>query len=258
MITTIQTRFSRSAAPEAEFALPPDVIFVTVHDGSARLLDMAGRFHAVPAIGARMLQETLQFGRGEAGRRIAQEYGAAPWQVQTDLDVFLRELQEQGLLCKQGERRSCGGLAAGLARLFLRPALSWIHGVLRSADSKAPAILGLARLSFALLGWTRTIAIWKEAHAGFASRQADKGKEQAIRTLDQAVRAAAASHPFEVACKERALCCWALARAAGLAASLVVGIELFPLVGHCWCEVGPQTLSDDPDWCASFVPVGKW
>jgi hypothetical protein len=258
MITTIQTGPSLPVAHEQAYSLPPDVIFVTVQDGSARLLDMAGRFHAVPAVGALMLQETLARGAEEAANRVAQEYGVEPGQVRHDLDVFLRALEDQGLLrsqrnCQRGRRRSLV-----LARLFLRPALRFVHWAFRSRESKARALLGLARTSFARFGWARTIAVWKEAHARFPSQQPAEPQEQMVREVDQAVRAAAASHPLQVECKERALCCWALALAAGLEAALVVGINLFPMAGHCWCEVGPWALSDDQDRCADYTPVGRW
>jgi hypothetical protein len=61
--------------PTVEYFLPPDVILVTVADGSARLLDMAGSFHAVPKIGARMLEETLTSGAAAAAARVADDYG---------------------------------------------------------------------------------------------------------------------------------------------------------------------------------------
>jgi hypothetical protein len=258
MITAIQSGSPLPAADESAFSLPPDVIFVTVHDGSARLLDMAGRFHAVPAVGTLMLRETLSQGTEEAANRVAQEYGVELRQVQHDLDIFLRELEDQGLLCSPRNRQRWRRPGIGLARLFLRPALRCIHWAFRSRQWKARALLGLARISFGLFGWTRTIAIWKEAHARFQPRQADEPQEQTVREVDQAVRAAAASHPFKVECKERALCCWALARAAGLDAAVVVGIDLFPVAGHCWCEVGPWTLSDDQERCVYYTPVGRW
>jgi hypothetical protein len=72
------------------------------------------------------------------------------------------------------------------------------------------------------------------------------------------VRAAVAGHPFAVACKERALCSWSLARTAGLRATLIVGIELFPIAGHCWCEVSERPLGDDQGRCDQFTPVARW
>jgi hypothetical protein len=258
MIAGIQTRSSLQPSDAAAFSLAPDVIFVTVHDGSARLLNMAGRFHAVPAVGTLMLQQTLAHGADAAVQRIAQEYGVEPRQVQRDLDVFLRELEGQGLLCSVANRQCRRAAGVGLARLILRPALYGIERLFRASESKARALLGLARISFGLFGWTRTIAVWKEAHSRFAYRQTGEAEEQTVRAVDQTVRAAAACHPFEVECKERALCCWALARSAGLDAALVVGINLFPLAGHCWCEVGSLTLSDNQDRCANYTPVGRW
>jgi hypothetical protein len=69
------------------------------------------------------------------------------------------------------------------------------------------------------------------------------------------IRQLASGHPLPMACKERALACWLLLRWEGLAARLVVGLEFFPLVGHCWCEVGSLVLSDYPDHCEFYTPV---
>src|SRR5262245_24645907 len=82
MTANIQTFDARSNERGAEYFLPPDVILVTVEDGSARLLDMAGGFHAVPAVGARMLQETLTSGAAAAATRIAEDYRVDRRQVQ--------------------------------------------------------------------------------------------------------------------------------------------------------------------------------
>jgi hypothetical protein len=240
---------------EAAYCLPPDVILVTVEDGSARLLDMTGGFHAVPAVGARMLKETLANGAIAAATRIAAHYGVARQQVENDLTVFLSELERQGLLCRE---RSARGDASGLARLLLRPSLDATHRLLRSPEAKARTLLALARLSFALFGWSRTVAAWKDAHTRFPARQAGEQDAGTVEGLDRAVRAAVASHPVSVACKERGLCSWSLARAAGLQASIVVGVFLFPIAGHCWCEVGTRTLGDDPERCDEFTPVARW
>src|SRR5262245_63298892 len=109
---------------------------------------MAGEFHAVPAVGARMLEETLKNGVGAAAARIAAEYGVSLQRVQNDLAVFLRDLEKQGLLysqCNRQRRRSLGP-----ARLLLRPSLHAAHRLLRSPGAKAVTLLSLARLSFAL------------------------------------------------------------------------------------------------------------
>jgi len=261
MITSIQTCPALPAERQPEYFLPPDVIFLTVDDGSARLLDMAGSFHAVPAVGTRMLQETLASGADAAVTRIAQDYGVAPQQVRDDLAVFLRDLENQGLLCNRRSRLSRRRGTFGLARLVLRPSLHAAHRLMRSPEAKGRTLLALARLSFALFGWARTVAVWQDAHAHFTARQADERDAETIQVLDRAVRAAAASHLVAVACKERALCSWSLARAAGIHASVVVGIALSPMAGHCWCEVGTQTLGEDDREHREYFyykPVARW
>ena len=259
MTATLQTFDAQPKERGAGYFLPPDVILVTVEDGSARILDMAGGFHAVPAVGARMLRETLTSGAAAAATKIAEDYRVDRQQVQNDLAGFLRDLESQKLLSSQRSRPRRSGV--GLARLLLRPALHGAHGLLGSPEKKARTLLALARLSFTLFGWTRTVAVWQEAHAHFPARQAGVPDAETIRTLDRIVRAAVASHPIPVACKERALCSWSLARAAGLHASVVVGIALSPMAGHCWCEVGTQTLGEDDKEHREYFyyrPVARW
>ncbi len=262
LITSIETcpplPLQRHTGREPGYVLAPDVILVTVEDGSARLLDMAGSFHAVPEVGARMLKETLAHGPDAAAAHIAQDYGVVPRQVRDDLAVFLRDLEDKGLVCSARSRGSRRRRGFGLASLVLTPALRALHRV-RSSKTKSRALLALARFSFALFGWTRTIAVWQEAHAGFPARPAGESNAETLKAVDTAVREAAAGHPVAVACKERALTAWSLARAAGLDASVVVGIALFPIVGHCWCEAGAQTLGDGSardHHC--YTPVARW
>ena len=258
MIASIQTCHTLPPERESAYWLPPDVIFVTLEDGSARLLDMARGFHAVPAVGTRMLQETLANGAAAAATRIAEDYGVARQQVQNDLAVFLHDLEKQGLLSNQRNPGRRGSSSLGLAHRLLRPSLRAAHRLSHTPEKRTQALLGLALLSFRLFGWTRTVAAWQDLHAHFPAEQADERHAGAILVLDKAVRAAVAGHPLAVACKEQALCAWSLARAAGMHASVVVGIDLFPIAGHCWCEVGAYLLGDDRERCDRFTPVARW
>jgi hypothetical protein len=257
-IASIESYRALAMTSEADYVLPPGVIFLTVEDGSGRLLDMGGAFHAMPAVGARMLRETLANGAAAAVARIAEDYGVARQQVESDLTSFLRDLENEGLLLSQRSRRGRSSVRLGLARLLLQPAIHGTHRYLRSPETKAKVLLGLARLSFALFGWTPTVAVWREAHAHLPVRQVSAGDAETVGALDRTVRAAVARHPVAVACKERALCSWSLARTAGLQASIVVGVELFPIAGHCWCEVGTHALGDDQERCDRFTPVARW
>jgi hypothetical protein len=245
-----------SGCDKTEYTLAPNVILVFVRDGTARLLDMGGNFYAVPAIGAQMLRATLEHGTAAAVRQVAARYDVACQQVEADLKAFCDRLQRQGIILGSRSRQRKRG--TGWSRFVLSPAFRWVNGCLRAQETKAKVLLGLARLSFAVWGWERTLGTW-QAYFDRCERPGRPGEwEKTVHTIDRAVRDAAAKHIFKVECKERALCCWALLRSAGLPASVVVGIDLFPLAGHCWCESGPYTLSDEPDRCAEFTPVARY
>jgi hypothetical protein len=74
-------------------------------------------------------------------------------------------------------------------------------------------------------------------------------------SVDEAVRSTVARHLLKVQCKERSLCAWTLLAWAGVPASLVVGVDFYPFVGHCWCTCGEQIVGDDFDFCARYHPV---
>lgn len=256
VITGVQLDDHARARPDADYFLSPDVILVTVDDGSARLLDMTGSFHAISAVGARMLQAVLADGAAAAVPKIAEHYGVGRQQIEADLAIFLRDLMDRRLLCARGQQRAGGN--SGIVARLMRLAVQSVHGLAGRPETKARFLLPLARLSFARLGWTRTVSIWRQAHGHFPSRTVGDADKETVDALDRTVRSAATGHPVTMMCKESALCSWSLARAAGLNAALVVGIDLFPIAGHCWCEVGTATPGDDPHRIERFAPVGRW
>jgi Transglutaminase-like superfamily/Coenzyme PQQ synthesis protein D (PqqD) len=239
------------AHADPAYVLAPDVILLPAPDGTARLLDLGGQFHAVSATGTRMLKEILEGGTEDTVRRCADYYRVSPEQVRADLAVFTRQLEKQRLISLSSgpapRRRR-----AIFASLLLGPALGLV--CLLPRRCRAVVLLALARLSVRLFGWSRTVTVWKRCHrAGPPVSVA--GREELARAIDEEVRRAAGGHPCKVECKERALCCWGLARRAGLPATLVVGINLFPLAGHCWCECGPWIVGDNRDRCEGYTPV---
>jgi hypothetical protein len=119
-------------------------------------------------------------------------------------------------------------------------------------------MLTLAWLFFRLFGWAKTIAVWQRRYGAAHEPQSRRDWEIAVLALDATVRQAATSHVLTMECKERAVCCWAFARRAGLPARLVVGIQLVPFAGHCWCESGPWTLSDERQRCDQYQPVVEY
>ena len=253
-----KTTTSKVAVPgKAEYELSPNVVFLPVQDGTARLLDMGGKFYAIGQVGAEMLKGILDQGVEATVIRLAGQYEVEPRRIQKDLHTLLDDLRSQGLICNRQEERKprTGG---GWPALILVPAIRLVYRLRRSWDARAAALLTLARLSFACFGWTRTVAAWRQSHLPLDVDVSEDQAENAIKAVDKAVRGVATRHLFKMACKERALCCWSMLRWSGLPATLVVGVELFPLAGHCWCEVGPRTLSDFSDRCEMFTPVIRY
>jgi hypothetical protein len=240
-----------------EYALAPDVLLLLVWDGTARLLDMDGCFYALSAMGATMLQETLQHDTLTAAQRIATHYGVQTQQVQEDIEPFLSELERRRLIHRRETRRTYKTTRT-LPFLAFAAARRVIHGYGGSLRSKAWILLTVARLSFDLFGWAHTMAGWQRYFRQVAPQALIQESEDTMRAIDEAVRAVAAEHVFAMGCKERSLCCWALLRSVGIPAAVVLGINLFPLASHCWCESGPWTLSDYQDQCEKFTPVVRY
>jgi hypothetical protein len=252
---TVLTATTTVRADGQEHSLSADTAVLLMDDGSARILDMADRFYALPPIGALMLVRTLQHGRAAAAQQVAEAYGVAKDRVQGDLNCLLAPLEQTGVLRQSADgsgqwRASVAGLAARL-----------LHSVSRrlpSLQARAAAHLTLARISLRLFGWSATLATWRRRFPLCSRNLSPHEADETARAIDEAVCSAAAANPFGVACKERGLCCWALARVAGLPAELVIGVEPFPLIGHCWCEVGSRVLSDRADNVACYLPVLRY
>jgi hypothetical protein len=218
---------------------------------------MNGSFHALSTVAAQMLQATLADGPKAAVRQIARHHDADAHQVEGDLDVFLGQIQALGLICGGPARRRRLGRTLA-AYLLVLPALWLISRCLPLGRLRVSALLSLAWLSFRCFGWCPTLAVWRRYPRQEAPSLSPEQGRLVAQAVDEQVRWAAAGHLLAMACKERALCCWAQARSAGLPAALVIGIQFCPLVGHCWCEAGPWTLSDDRNRCDRYQPIVRY
>jgi hypothetical protein len=240
--------------------LSEDVVLAVVEDGTSRLMDLRDRFYGLPALSTTILTETLRYGSEEAARRVASEYGVPFERVKSDIDQFLQNLERSGLLEGPGTRDS---RAWGIRRL----ALHGLLGIARLAkvasrplreSDRVRFLLVATWLSLRLFGWASSVAALRVLFPRTVAPGRPDEWDRTIDRIDRLVRDAAARHVFPVECKERALCCWALLRSGGWPADLVVGVDLFPFLGHCWCESGDRTLSDDRHRCDRFVPVLRY
>jgi hypothetical protein len=214
--------------------LRPDVV-LHQQDGQARLLDFArGRFYALDEPGNRLLSLALAAGPTEAVRRVAAEYGVETDRVRKDWDTLLRALRRNRLVTAEAAPHR-PGRPPGRLTVALLLAVAWF--------------------SLRLLGWAGAIRLWRRWGRRRA-RPHTAPEGETVRAVDHAVRGAAARHPLNARCKERALVCWHLLRAhAGLPARLVVGVELYPFRAHAWVECDHWVLTDDPGSCEVFTPV---
>ena len=241
-----------------EYALNDDVILIPLPDGTVRLLDMCGEFYALPEAGGVILQATLERGTEAAVKESAERFAVEPTQVRVDLTTLVEELQRKGALYRPaagGPPRQRWRRALATMLLVLAAPIARLHFF--SLETRAWAMLTAARASFAWCKWTATVETWERWwRPPHSSPPVDQ--ETIAKTIDDAVRAAAARHWLRCECKERSICCWALARAAGLPAKLVIGVQLFPFAGHCWCESESRVLSDDRANTEMYTPVARY
>jgi hypothetical protein len=169
--------------------------------------------------------------------------------------MFLHTLEAEGLIDRRDPEHRKRQRSALWPFLLLVPILTFLRYATRPTPRAAWTLLALARLSYAVFGWSQSLRVWQRCFHQTMGQASQAGQAEAIRVIDRDVRQAAARHILKVECKERALCCWVLARRTGVPAHLVVGIRLFPLEAHCWCECGGWIFSDDRDRCASYHPV---
>lgn len=239
----------------SNYRLAPQVIFLQIQDGSARLLDLGGNFYAISPMGARMLSETLKVGTRTAAERIATEYPTERSCVRRDLHAFLHDLEKKRLIYANKLFRKKTQSKYTLSLSILLPLLRYISIRPTSLEKKAWVLLMLAAVSLRLFGWPQTIASWQAYLQKHASGSPTAPLEQSVKDIDHIVCTVAACHPFHVECKERALTCWWLLATAGFSASLVLGVTLFPLGCHCWCEAGQFVINNDQDRYEQFTPI---
>jgi hypothetical protein len=241
----------------ADYALEPDAAVLVTSSGQAFIFDMTDRFYAVPPVAAAMLRQTLQRGEADAIADTVARYDVERDVARADLRRLLDDLRARGIVRRPGDRPRSPAHSAG-ATLTARLAQGGA-AVVRSARGRAHVLLGLARLSFRLFGWSATLAAWRRrmpAHSGpLTARWTGLDGD----VIDRAVRSAAASSPLGISCKERALAAWAMARWAGLPATLIVGVVQHPLGAHAWCEsADADVLGDDAAICRRYLPVFRY
>jgi hypothetical protein len=209
-----------------------------VRDDRARLLDLnRGRFYALDPVGTQMLTLALEAGPAAMVGRLAHEYGVAPERVREDWRRLGGELTRKGLLATaptSPERRKVPG------RLTLFWLLAW------------------AWLCVRVFGWAGTVRLWRRGDRPAGPPLPDAEAGRTVEAIGQAIQQAAAVHPLNAQCKERALVGWRFLRRLGLPAELVIGVMLYPFQAHAWVECGPWTVTDAALVCSAYTPAARY
>ena len=239
-------------APELEgtVELDANVFVLAAPDGSARLLDLNGSFYAIDQVAAIFLRITIQDGCAAAIQEVSSRFGAPQDRVREDLRIFLQKLRKERLI-----RPLKPSVASRNGNQWGSAVLGRILAAIRHIPWDYPRIICLfvlARVSFWILGWARTVSAWN-AVLGIAHECTDDGNQ--IQQISETVRRIGSRHWIPMECKERAICCWTLLKWSGIPATLIVGIALYPFGGHCWCTCGDEIVGDDPDRCSKFTAV---
>jgi len=237
--------------PEHGWTLAPDVWPVEAPDGSGRLLNLNRGFHAVNASGWAMLEAIR---RGREADFIDEQTAlhlVPPERIAADLDRIRRALICRGLLVRSRREPTVQTGSRGLRCRGMTRLVHWVFRRGHSPEACVGPLLVLAWISFRWLGWDRTLAAFRAAAESVGSRSPRRPAEQ----IGDAVWAAAARMPLGVNCKERAVTAWALLRAQGDPARIVIGASLYPLGSHTWCSLDGTIIADHVDRCEQFTEL---
>lgn len=243
-------------AGNVRYRLMPDVAVLLLEDRSARVLNLNGHFYALSETAADFLDELLQTDPDTATRRMAERYQADVHRIRQDLESCIQTFLQTGVI-----RPAPGSESDRQPRtaIVLMGLLRMVHRLRSSPETQAGWLLLLAYIAIRRWGWPATVRCWQRYYRDRGRESVALGNQQEwIDRVEAAVRTATARHLLPVAYKERALCGWGLLRAHGLPATLVLGIELFPLASHCWCQLRERVVGDLPERCARFTPVTSY
>ena len=257
----------------SEYSLNQDV-FLFCEDNMAQVLDFQkGQFYGLDPIGTVMISLVLEQGVEAAIAYMTQTYDVTAEQIRSDLTGLLQDLEQKELIfCKKDYKKNSflwlrykfaliknyfGSVSLKLVKAISLVIRKFINPGITPNRSSVELLLTFSWLSFRFLGWSRTLSLWKQWHQQTDSVDTPK---IVIQEVDRIVRETAAWQLFlPMVCKERALVGYHILRAFyGLPAQLVLGINRHPFQVHAWVECEGKVITDDPEHCATFIPVVQY
>lgn len=235
-----------------ELRMHPDVVVVERPDGTSWLLHMSANTLRLDLDSTQLLQSILARGADRSACELAQRYEVEEEEeVRRDVAAFVRDLQRQRVLVSgQDADRD-----TGIAGRVIDASLVFADRPSRTPRRRAWWLLLVARLAVAMFGWAATIRAWERRYPQPATPRDDG---PALDLIDREVRDTAARSLLHHECKERGLACLAMARRAGVAADLLIGLTYSPLAAHVWVECGDRIISDLPEHCTPYERVMRY
>jgi hypothetical protein len=259
VLRTVVSSSVRDAPSWPCYRLREGVVLIVAPDGSSRLMDLAGDVCAISATGTMMLESIFSQSIDAACQAVAKRFGVGAERVRLDMAALVGPLERRRLLIAPGCAGHARASVASVSCWMIAPVVALCAAAPRRlVSAKAWVLLTIAFISTRVFGWPNTIRVWNRTTSG---RRRDvtpavSADAEILDTIDRAVARAMSMHPLHVSCKERALSCQALARAAGMDSSVVLGVDLFPFAMHCWCECSSRILADRYDGqCDRFTPI---
>ncbi len=202
----------------------------------------------------------VRYNSADVARRVAAVHAVPVERIQKEIEEFVDDLLPSAMIdgaCRRDRwvHRLRDRFAHGL--VLLVRSMKWPFRLLPTSV-RLWMLMTATLLLYQTMGWARAAWIMAALYPRTISRASGSDWGLAARRIDTTVRNLAAGHWLSPGSPERAICGWALLRTEGWPADLVVGVDVFPALGRCWCQSGPWTLGDDPRMVERFFPVIRY
>ena len=241
-----------------DYALAEDVVWLTAEDGSSRLFEMNNFSYGLNETATRMLTGVTKGSLDDAVEMLADEFQIERAMIRADITLLVDQLLNSKLITANRRATNTGNtishyLISGIYYSIFR----WIISKFKNAKTEAFTTLTAVRICLQHAGLSETVAILERCLPACARTIDRRTADHALDEVESSVEASVHGHALEMACKERALCCWFMLRRRGIPAQVVVGVTLSPVFGHSWCQSGTRIVADTMERCGDFTPIWR-
>ena len=251
----------------SQYALNVNVVLSKEEDLVYMLDFDNGQFYALDQMAGLMLSLVLEKGYQSAIVNISADYEVSQEQIKKDLDELIVQLHAKNLIHSTDQSHTQdNNIIIRFINNILKKKLLIITELCRKtinpqADinhTSVNLLLTLSWLSFRILGWNKTLSLWRQWH-GQTLAIMPENLQEILQNIDKTIRTSAASKLLlPIVCKERALVGYQVLHTFyQLPAELVLGIQKYPLHIHAWVECQGMIVTDEPAHCQTYTPIWR-